>query len=241
MPTIVIPMAGAGSRFLKAGYSVPKYLIEKNGKTLLELSLSSLPLEFARKVVFVAMKEHTQKYDLLTLLRRLVQPEKVELLTLEAQTNGQAETVLAAKEYIDVDSDLIIYNIDTVYRSSQQYRMLQDPKTKHDGILGAHMHAGNNWSFARVDSSGFVIETAEKRRISRHALTGFYHFSLASDFLEVAQRHVESNTRFASEFYVAPLYNDLIQSGRRFVLDNVDAFVPLGTPDELDDAEVDSL
>ena len=242
MSTIVIPMAGAGTRFASAGYKLPKYLIKKDNKTLLELSLSGLPLDSIDRVVFVALQEHVEEYDLVDkYLRNLMAPDKFILSTILSPTDGQAQTVLAAREHINPNSDLIIYNIDTVYRSSNQAALLGDVNRKHDGIIGVHLHGGNNWSFARVDSQGFVVETAEKRRISRYASTGFYHFTKASDFLSVADEHVSNNLRSSNEFYVAPLYNDMIRSGRKFVIDIVDQFVPLGTPQELAEAQLESL
>jgi len=40
--TIIITMAGMGSRFRKAGYTVPKFMIEAKGRTLFEWSMDSL-------------------------------------------------------------------------------------------------------------------------------------------------------------------------------------------------------
>lgn len=237
MINIVVPMAGAGSRFTRAGYRVPKYLIEVNGKSLLEYSLMGLPLEKAKKVYFVTLDEHANDYDLQTTIAGLLGSTLFQIVRIPAKTGGQAETVMACKEQINNNNDLIIFNIDTFYQSSSQFSLLADSRRKHDGFLGAFKAEGTQWSFAKTDPDGFVVETAEKVRISDNALTGLYHFSQGSDFVAACSHFMASNTRFANEYYVAPMYNFLIKRGRRYVLDHVDRFVPLGTPEDIADAK----
>ena len=57
--TIIITMAGLGSRFRKAGYNCPKYMIEAKGRTLFDWSMDSL-IGYNKNVsryVFVVRKE----------------------------------------------------------------------------------------------------------------------------------------------------------------------------------------
>jgi hypothetical protein len=110
---------------------------------------------------------------------------------------------------------------------------LRDPNKKLDGVIGSARLPGDHWSFAKTNKEGIVTETSEKVRISPNALTGFYHFSMGSDFVRVAENRVSNNTRNNNEFYIAPMYNDLIAEGKKYVLDAVDLFIPLGTPEEV--------
>ena len=236
MINFVIPMAGRGTRFTEMGYDLPKFLIEVHGKTLLEYSLESMPIKQGDGIIFVALREHDKKYDLKMIIASILGNGEFELITVPEVTRGQAETVLQARTLIDNKDDLVIYNIDTYFRSEVLRDKLENNDKKLDGVLGCMEVAPGDvkWSFAKVDDSGVVIETAEKVQISTHALTGLYHFSAGCDFVRVARRHIEADRRYKNEYYIAPMYNDLIAEGKRYVLDPVDAFVPLGTPEDLE-------
>lgn len=237
MINIVIPMAGAGSRFFKAGYTEPKYLIKVNDKMLLEHSLAGLPLHAAKKIFFVALQQHVNEFSLSDVLSNLLGKNLFEIITVPQITRGQAETVLACANKIDTSDDLMIFNIDTFYVSKHQDELLSDSQKKHDGFLGAFKAEGSKWSFAETDDQGFVTRTTEKVKISEHALTGLYHFSKGSDFVSVAKECIRDNETSAGEYYIAPMYNRLIAAGKKFVLDHVDKFIPLGTPEDISDAK----
>lgn len=226
-------MAGHGKRFKQAGYKIPKYLIEVKGKKLLQYSLDSLPLELSTNLIFIALKEHQEEFNIKNEISEILQSENFKLILLDDVTDGQAQTVLAAKDKIDVTKDLVIYNIDTYFQSKTLKSVLLDKKLKKDGILGTFKSTGSNWSFAKTDAKGVVTETAEKTPISNNALTGFYHFTNAKDFIEVVEYFVSKKEKYKNEYYVAPMYNRLIEQGRSFVLDFVDDFIALGTPEEV--------
>jgi NDP-sugar pyrophosphorylase family protein len=225
-------MAGRSSRFFEAGYKIPKYLIEVKGRTLLEYSLSSLPLSIADNIIFIALNEHIKNYSLNTYLKKII-PFKFQIVGLERVTRGQAETVLAAEQFVAMDKDLIIYNIDTFFCSANLEKTLLSG-SKKDGILGAFIDERPIWSFAEIDvKTNIVKKTAEKEVISKFALTGFYHFSKAIFFFKEAREAIKADNSVLNEFYVAPLYNDLIRQGLEFTLDFVDEFIPLGTPEDV--------
>jgi NDP-sugar pyrophosphorylase family protein len=233
-----IAMAGLGSRFSAAGYKRPKYMIEAGGRTLFEHSVFSLPLELAEKIYFIALREHEEKFGLSSFIdARLgcAMRGRRELVLLDAPTRGQAETVLRLRGLVPEDGALGIYNIDTCFRSATLACRLSDARPGVDGVIGSFRLEAQDpkWSFARTGPGGVVTETAEKVQISGNALTGFYHFRRAGDFFGAAAEAVASGSVTRGEFYVAPLYNTLIAAGRRFVLDEADEFVPLGTPEDV--------
>ena len=78
-----------------------------------------------------------------------------------------------------------------------------------------------------------MARTAEKERISSDALTGFYHFTRAADFFGAARAQIAAGASVRGEFYVAPVYNQLIAAGGKFVLEPALKLVPLGTPADL--------
>lgn len=228
----VIPMAGRGQRFTDAGYTVPKMLIEAKGKTLLEWSIDSLPLDLCTNLICIVLQEHESGFGLCDRIKEIY-GHKVPLQfhILDTVTRGQAETVLLAKHLFDMEKPLLIYNIDTYFHSNKLTDALN--RTDHDGVLGAFHSAESRFSYARTGIDGYVTETAEKVVISDHALTGLYHFSRCADFVDTAQYHIDNNIRVNNEFYIAPMYNYLIAKGRKFIIDDAVQHHILGTPEEL--------
>lgn len=230
MTVCVIPMAGAGSRFTKEGFALPKYAISAKGKSLLSWSLESLPLDLFSKVILVAQNSAVEQVDPLSVITTEQAAYVTDVVLLDHLTKGQAETVCAAKSHFN-DQGLLIYNCDTSFFAGSLRPMLASAAQARDGIIGAFHGEGSHWSFAKTDMNGVVTETAEKVRISDNCLTGLYHFSRGLDFLEAYE--AEAASPQGPELYVAPLYNHLIRKGRQFVLNFVDEFRPLGTPGEL--------
>ena len=230
----VIPMAGRGQRFVDAGYEQPKMLIKAKGKSLLEWSVDSLPLEICTRLIFVLLKEHEETFQLSDFVREKYQGDyEIHFVVLDKVTQGQAETVLKAKMVIDPNLDLVIYNIDTYFHSDTLKGNLLNPE--YDGVLGSFIDETNStkYSFAKTDEEGKIVEVAEKIHISDNALTGMYHFKKASDFITIAEKYLEKRKTSKGEYYVAPMYNDLISQGKALVLDYCNEFATLGTPEEL--------
>jgi dTDP-glucose pyrophosphorylase len=124
----------------------------------------------------------------------------------------------------------MIFNIDTAFSAPDLSALLLDDK--HDGLLGAFDSCEPRFSFARVGEDGYVTEVREKVAISNHALTGLYHFASTQDFLDVAAKALEYDEREMGEFYVAPLYNQLIARGAKFRIAPCRDHWILGTPAE---------
>ena len=232
--TFIIPMAGKGSRFIKDGYKLPKYMIEVKGKTLFEYSMDSLPIGIADKIIFICLKEH-EKYNVSNFIKEKINHTNIDIILIDEVTRGQAETVYVAKDHVKDLDEILIYNIDTYFQSKNLKEALLNASLKCDGILGAFIDETNDdkWSFAKLNDEQNVIQTTEKEKISNYALTGLYHFSKASDFFDIANSWISNNQTVRNEFYIAPMYNDLIKQGKKYKLDITDIFIPLGTPDEV--------
>ncbi len=238
----VIPMAGEGSRFKREGIKKPKFLIKTKGKTLFEWSLASLPLDLARKTIFVCLQEHQDKYGVNGFIKKIIKKKypyiNYEIINLPHKTRGQVETVFACKNKIDDNNPLVIYNIDTIFSSSRlKSKLLIVIQQQIDGILGAFHSTDPKFSYIKVDSSGIVKRTAEKKVISNIASTGLYTFTKASDFIKAAEYMIKNNKTRNNEFYVAELYNYLISKGKKFIIDFAEEFIPLGTPKEIKNFE----
>lgn len=227
---IVVAMAGLGARFRDAGWKAPKPMIDVLGEPMYSWALKGLPLALADLVVLIISDELNQSAD----FHRDLQ-ERYGHLPLVVRstppTEGQACTVLVARDLIDDDDALLIFNADTYQRSTRLRDLICDPQI--DGSLSVFKAPGDKWSFVRTDSSGRVVETSEKRRISDWASTGLYHFAHGKDFVSAADEMIAANDRVNGEFYVAPVYNRLLKRGANIRLNQVDEVHVLGTPEDL--------
>lgn len=232
--TVVITMAGRGQRFRDAGYEVPKWAVEVHGRSTFAWSLLSLDswLRAGVDVVLVARVEDDA--------RPFVEAEcaqlgvsRVTVIEVEGTTDGQATTVVRAQDHVVVDDPLLVYNIDTHVRP----HALDASKVRGDGWIPCFPGVGNAWSFALADEDGRVSAVREKERISDDATIGLYWFSSFALYVETYEAAVASGSGLAKgERYIAPLYNDLIASGRPVYLDRLpsEAVVPLGTPADVE-------
>jgi UDP-N-acetylglucosamine diphosphorylase / glucose-1-phosphate thymidylyltransferase / UDP-N-acetylgalactosamine diphosphorylase / glucosamine-1-phosphate N-acetyltransferase / galactosamine-1-phosphate N-acetyltransferase len=229
---IVMPMAGRGSRFAEAGHVVPKPLIDVRGRPMYAWAMDSLPLALARRVIFICLAEHLEHRALSDDIRARYGAFDPVIVSLDHVTEGQACTVLEARSLIDSSEPLVIYNADTFVRSSiEQHLRALPPEVA--GVLGVFQAPGEKWSFARLDDTGRVVETAEKKRISPWASTGLYYFAHGADFVRHADSMIAADERERGEFYVAPVYNRLIAAGGEVRIDEADEVWVLGTPEDL--------
>jgi len=229
---IVMPMAGRGSRFAQIGIATPKPLIQVRGKPMYAWATDGLPLDQARRLIFICLAEHLTDLALAEDIKSRYAKYDPAIIALDEITQGQACTVLTARRLIDNDDPLLIFNADT-YCPTTLATALTKMGPQVDGVLDVFRADGDKWSFARANADGRVLETAEKRRISEWATTGLYYFRRGADFVRHATAMINDNERSNHEFYVAPVYNRLIAAGGDVRINPVDAVWVLGTPEDL--------
>jgi len=226
---VLIPMAGAGSRFEKAGYTFPKPLIEVNGKPMIQVVVDNLNID--ANYIFIVQKSHREKYNLDTLLNVIAPNCKV--VEVDGMTQGAACTALLAKDFIDNDDPLFFANSDQFaeWDSNEFFYHMQE--TKVDGGIVTFNSTHPKWSFAKIDENGFVTQVAEKNPISNLATVGFYYWRKGSDFVRYAQQMIDKELRVNNEYYVCPVFNEAISDGKKIKTYNIDAMWGLGTPEDL--------
>ena len=234
MLNIVIPMAGRGSRFADAGYAFPKPLIDIKGKTMIEVVVNNLRPTTDHRFIFICQKEHYEKYDLYNILKKATN-NKFEVIQISGVTEGAACTVLLASQHINNDQELIIANSDQYVEGSVDDFASKARQEGRDGLIMTFEASHPKWSYARTDQSGRVIEVAEKRVISSHATVGLYYYKHGKDFVEAAQAMIHKNIRYNNEFYVCPVYNELLLANKNVGIYEIPAvhMHGLGTPEDL--------
>jgi dTDP-glucose pyrophosphorylase len=236
MINIVIPMAGLGSRFAKAGYQDPKPLVQVLGMPMIKLVITNLRPAVPHRFIFICQRAHVEAYGLESKLTQWAPGSA--LIQLDGVTEGAACTVLAAQSYIDNDAPLMIANSDQ-YIDADINQYLQYMETqKLDGLIMTMRADDPKWSFVGFNEAGSVTKVIEKEVISNEATVGIYNFSRGKDFVRSAYHMIAQNQRVNGEFYVAPVYNACIERGARIGIWNIGSethgMYGLGTPADLD-------
>jgi HAD superfamily hydrolase (TIGR01509 family) len=226
---VLIPMAGAGSRFEQAGYTFPKPLIEVRNKPMIQVVVENLNLD--ANYIYVVQKAHREKYNLDTLLNLLTPGCKI--VETDGLTEGAACTALLAKEYIDNDNPLFFANSDQFVEWDSNEFMYKMQETDADGGIVTFTATHPKWSFAKTDENGLVTEVAEKNPISDIATVGYYYWKHGSDFVKYAEQMIEKNIRVNNEFYVCPVFNQAIEDCKQIRTFNTAGMWGLGTPEDL--------
>lgn len=230
---VLIPMAGAGSRFEKAGYSFPKPLIDVKGKPMIQVVVESLNIN--ANYIFIVQKTHYEKYSLQHTLN-LIAPN-CKIIQVDGMTEGAACTTLLAKKLINNNSPLLIANSDQYLDWNSNQFMYSMTGDEIDAGILTFPSCHPKWSYAKLCENGFVTEVAEKKAISEHATVGVYYFKKGEDYVKGAEQMINKNIRTNNEFYVCPVYNECILNGSKVKIHNVeqDSMWGLGTPEDLEE------
>ena len=226
---VLVPMAGAGSRFASAGYTFPKPLIEVVGKPMIQVVVENLNVE--AHFIFLVQKEHYEKYNLKQLLN-LIAPG-CDIIQVDGITEGAACTTLLAKDLINNEEPLLMANSDQFVEWNSNECLYAFTADGIDGGIITFEATHPKWSFAKVGDDGFVTEVAEKNPISNMATVGIYYWSHGSDYIKYAEQMIAKNVRTNGEFYVCPVFNEAIQDGKKIRVKEIEKMWGIGTPEDL--------
>ena len=228
---VLIPMAGAGSRFEKVGYSFPKPLIDVKGKPMIHLVADMLNLD--ANFIYIVQKSHREKYNLDTLLN-LITPN-CKIVEVDGLTEGAACTTLLARDLIDNDAPLILANSDQYIDWNSTEFMYKMNEKDYDGGIVCFPSTHPKWSFAKTDKNGIISKVAEKNPISDQATAGIYYWKHGADYIKYTNQMIKKDIRTNNEFYVCPVYNEAIGDGKVIYNHSIPAenMWGLGTPEDL--------
>ncbi len=227
--TIVIPMAGNGSRFAKAGYADPKPLIPVKGKPMISWVVDNLALPNATFVFIIRADYPESCKDHL----RSIAPN-CSIVVVDTVTEGAACTVLLAKDIINTDGPIVIANSDQFIEFDANDFVRSFLDSGADGSISTFTSDGNpKWSYAAV-KNGYVTEVREKDPFSEHATTGVYAWRHGRDFVRFAEQMISKNIRVNNEFYTVPVYNEAIADGLKIVIHECTRMWGVGVPEDLE-------
>jgi dTDP-glucose pyrophosphorylase len=220
-------MAGAGKRFVEAGFTVPKPFIDIHGIAMYRRALANFYAD-GDTTILITQESHQPHFEAEP--NYGVQSKKV---FLTQQTEGAACSVLAARAFIDNEEPLLIVNCDQLINFNRFNWACMANNTEADAIVFTFLASGNKWSYARLNDKLEVEQVAEKVEISPFATCGAYWWRCGYQFVEAADQMIARDARVNGEYYVAPTLNELIMAGGLVLPFMVDEMISLGTPEFL--------
>lgn len=236
MLNIVLPMAGRGSRFANAGYTLPKPLIPVHGVPMIKVVVDNLTPKYEHRFIFVAQQAHIDQYDLVPKLKSYA--KNVEIIGINGITEGQVCTALLAQKFFDNDEPLMNANSDQYIDIDINEYLDAMNERDLDGMIMTMKADDPKWFYARTNEDGFVIETAEKKVISEDATVGIFNFKHGRDLVRAANQMIADDIRVNGEFYTCPAYNYLIKEGKKIGIygigEEYNGMYGLGIPKDLE-------
>lgn len=235
----LIPLAGHGSRFAKAGYNDPKPLINVSGKPMIIQAAKSLPN--SENHIFVTLKDHLKKYPLEKTLKNEYPNSKI--IAIKEVTKGQAITCSLGLKDLDVNASLLIAATDNgmIYDKNKYQKLIEDENV--DAIVFTfrhHVSSKNNpymYGWVKTDSNNNAKSVSVKLPISKdpfndHAIVGTFYFKKVTYFNQALQSLLDKDIKVNGEYYVDSLIGELIELGLNVKVFEIEDYIGWGTPDD---------
>ena len=217
---VLISAAGRGSRMLDLSKDKPKHLIEINNKTMIEHVIENFnSIKEEKQFIFIVNSEECKKYHLDNVLNLLTN-HTCKIIKIDHQTKGAACSAMMAIEYINNDTPLLIANADQLFDDN-----LDDVISNFQSVDGGVVTFDSihpRWSYARVDEENYIVETAEKRPLSKHAIAGFFYFKKGKDFIDSAMNMIKKDANVNGLYYISPTLNELVLNNKKLIVKTID-------------------
>jgi dTDP-glucose pyrophosphorylase len=212
---LVIPIASNSKFFSIEEYGYPKPLIEIIGKPMIQHVIENLTQDTDfKKVIFIVKQDECDKYHLDNTLN-LLSPIKPEIIKLRSDTQGALCSVLLAVEHINHAEPLVIANADQIFDGGIGGYLKKFRSSNMDAACLSFNSVHPRWSYVRVDHKNQVLETAEKRPISKHAVAGLYMYNKGSDFVRYGMDSIKHGSSVDGKYFISPVFNEFILANKK--------------------------
>jgi dTDP-glucose pyrophosphorylase len=223
MLNVLIPLGAQSQFFESSDFPYSKPLVEFLGKPMIQHVIENLATMASDvRFVFVLREEDCQKFHLDDTIRLLC-GKACEIVTIQRDTQGAACSALLALEHIAGDQPLVIANADQVFECDLAGLVARFARDKADAGCLYFESVHPRWSYVRLRGTADIVEAAEKRPISRHAVAGFYYFATGDHFIRAAMASIRRSATTDGKYYIAPVLNELIIEDRRLLAYEVPA------------------
>jgi dTDP-glucose pyrophosphorylase len=236
---LIIPIAANSKFFSIEEYGYPKPFIEIMGKPMIQHVIENLTQNmYFKKIVFIVKQEECDKYHLDNTLN-LLSPIKPEIIKLRSDTQGALCSVLLAVEYINNDEPLVIANADQIFDGGIGEQLKKFTSSNLEAACLTFNSVHPRWSYVRLDNQNLVVETAEKRPISKHAIAGLYMYKKGSDFFRYGMDSIKHGSSLDGKYFISPVFNEYILANKKvgyFEISN-DGYHTFYSPQKIEEYE----
>lgn len=246
---IVIPMSGFGERFRRAGYAVPKPLIDVDGKPIISHVIDLFPGE--TDFIFICNEDHLANpdYRMKEILITLCPTGKV--IGIPAHKLGPIYAVRQIEHLLDPARPVIVNYCDFTCFWNWNHFKLFVANTACAGAIpaykGFHPHTLGTTNYAYVkefdgNQPNHIITWAKdiqekqpytNNRMEEFASSGTYYFASVKIMSEAFRQAMEQNLNVGGEFYVSLAYKPMLAQGNKVAVYPLQHFMQWGTPEDL--------
>lgn len=238
---IIIPMSGFGERFRRAGYTVPKPLIEMEGKPIIAHVIDMFPGE--TNFIFICNEDHLANpdYDMEAIIRRYCSTARI--IGIHALKLGPVYATLEAAHLVDPNEPVVVNYCDfTCYWDWVAFKAFTE-QTQCAGAIPAykdfhpHTLGSTNYAYMR-EQDGLVQDIQEKQpytdnRMNEYASSGTYYFASGQLMLDAFRATMDNNLHVNGEFYVSLAYKYLFAHHLPVRVYPLEHFMQWGTPEDV--------
>ncbi len=238
---IVIPMSGFGERFRRAGFKVPKPLIEVEGKPIIAHVIGMFPGE--KDFIFICNNDHlkNEEYQMEAILRKYCPTGRI--VGIPSHKLGPINAVKQIEGMIDLSKPVIVNYCDfSCYWDWENFKSFVT-ETNCDGAIpaykGFHPHSLGSTNYAYLlENNGVVLDIQEKQpytdnRMEEFASSGTYYFSSGLEMLESFNETMSNNVNVGGEYYVSLAYKSILAQNKSVLVYPLQHFMQWGTPEDL--------
>ena len=238
---IVIPMSGFGERFRKAGYTVPKPLLDMDGKPVIAHVLDMFPGE--RDVIFICNQRHLDEpaFRMRPILRGLCPSGRI--IGIPPHSRGPVHAIRAAEHAIDASRPVVVNYCDfSQYWDWRHFKQFVSD-TNCTGAIpaykGFHPHSLGSTRYAYLrEAGGWVRDVQEKEPytgnpMQEFASSGTYYFASGAIMAAAFRAATAQNLNVGGEYYVSLAYKPLLAAGKSVAVYPLQHFMQWGTPEDV--------
>jgi NDP-sugar pyrophosphorylase family protein len=238
---IIIPMSGFGERFRAEGYTLPKPLIEVEGKPVIAHVVDLFPGH--HDFIFICNEDHLRnsKWNMQALLESL--SNSTRIISISAHKLGPVNAILKAKNALDLNAETIVNYADFTCRLDFD-KFLDDIRVRSlsgsvPAYRGFHPHSGGSTNYAYIKENDFFLEDIREKapftdnKFAEFASSGTYYFKSASLMLDLFEEQVSKGISVSGEFYVSSSMALMRERGLEVGVFELEHFMQWGTPQDL--------
>jgi len=234
-------MSGFGERFRRAGYAVPKPLIEIDGKPIIAYVIDMFPGE--TDFIFICNQEHLNQaaYRIEAILKEYCPSGRI--LGIPPHKLGPINAVRQAEHLLNPADPVVVNYCDfTCYWDWHHFKRYVE-ETACAGAIpaykGFHPHSlgSTNYAYMR-EADGWVLDIQEKQpytdnRMEEYASSGTYYFATAQIMGDAFRAVMEQDLNVGGEYYVSLAYKPLLSSKQPVAVYPLQHFMQWGTPEDV--------